>query len=107
MTLRLAFLGFLLAASFAALVFFYRGALPLDGMFGDKAFGKSPFESICLSHHEKYNATLCADIGKHAYTTQAVIPINDADLGLITGVAWRNKGGVISRPTDVKRFSES
>jgi len=65
-----------------------------------------PFESICYEHHRKYNPGLCADVGKSAYPLASVSVVNKSELGKIAGVAWRNKDNIISRPGEVKRYSE-
>ena len=67
---------------------------------------QSPFESICAPHHRKYNDRLCDKVGKRAYPLQSVSVLTSGDYGVIRGLAWRNKGNIISRPGEVKRYSE-
>src|SRR5262249_2945867 len=70
-------------------------------------FDRAPFESICRAHPEKYDAALCANVGRHAYTTQAVLPVNDADLGIMTGGGGRKKEGGVSPRGDLKRYPKN
>ncbi|MET0155531.1 MAG: hypothetical protein ABW189_05450 [Rickettsiales bacterium] len=67
---------------------------------------RSPFESVCNDHNPRYSADLCAKIGMRAHPLDSVSPVVQGDYGEIVGVAWRNKDNIISRPGDVKRFSE-
>jgi hypothetical protein len=65
-----------------------------------------PFETVCEKGHPRYN-DLCGNVGKRARTIKNMAAIRDVDYGEIIGVAWRQRGSIISSPGQVIRFSES
>lgn len=66
------------------------------------------FESVCNDKtNDKYDETLCSNVGKRAHNLYSMDALNDKDYGPIIGVAWRKKGSIISSPGRAKRYSEN
>lgn len=65
-----------------------------------------PFESVCEKGHKKYT-NLCENVGKRAKSIKNMTAINNADYGKIVGVAWRQRGSIISSSGQDQRYSAS
>lgn len=66
-----------------------------------------PFETVCVDGNSKFNEDLCANVGKRAHSIKNMLGINDTDYGKIVGVAWRQRGSIISSQGQEMRYSAS
>jgi hypothetical protein len=65
-----------------------------------------PFESVCDPDNNRYT-NLCDNVSKRARSTRNMTGINNTDYGTIIGVAWRQRGSIISSPGQELRYSSS